>query len=106
MVILIASLFWALWDEDFGQRPWKSYQHQFKERYRAFLNTTRTKSDASEKEIQNSSDYKALKDSLNQISQQTSPRMKELQKQIADLNSKILAVQAVFTDRRAYVNAL
>ena len=49
MVILIASLFWALWDEDFGQRPWKSYQHQFKERYLAFLKTARTKSDASEK---------------------------------------------------------
>src|ERR1700757_1321032 len=106
MVILIATLFWALWDEDFGQRPWKSYQHQFKERYLAFLKTARTKSDASEKEIQGSSDYQTLKDSLTKISQQASPRMKELQQQIADLNSKILAVQAFFTDRRAYVNAL
>ena len=23
MVILMATLFWALWDESFGQRPWK-----------------------------------------------------------------------------------
>ena len=26
MVILMATLFWALWDEAFGQRPWKAFQ--------------------------------------------------------------------------------
>ena len=30
MVVLMASLFWALWDEAFGQRPWKAYQHEWK----------------------------------------------------------------------------
>ena len=29
MVLLMASLFWALWDEAFGQRPWKAYQHEW-----------------------------------------------------------------------------
>ena len=38
MVILMATLFWALWDEAFGQRPWKAYQHEWKDRYTAFLN--------------------------------------------------------------------
>ena len=27
MLILMATLFWALWDEDFGQRPWKAFQN-------------------------------------------------------------------------------
>ena len=26
VVILTASLLWALWDDAFGQRPWKAYQ--------------------------------------------------------------------------------
>ena len=26
MVILMVTLFWALWDESFGQRPWKAFQ--------------------------------------------------------------------------------
>src|SRR3989449_5720160 len=30
MVLLMATLFWALWDEDFGQRPWKTFQHEWK----------------------------------------------------------------------------
>ncbi len=36
-VILIATLFWALWDEAWGQRPWKAFQEQWKTRYTAFL---------------------------------------------------------------------
>ena len=27
MMILMVTLFWALWDESFGQRPWKAFQH-------------------------------------------------------------------------------
>jgi Cytochrome c len=105
-VILMATLLWALWDEAFGMRPWKAYQHEWKQRYTGFLNTARSKSAASQKEVEDSSDYQKLKETLDQASQQASPRAKELQKQIGDLSAKILAVQNVFTDRRAYVNAL
>ena len=105
-VILMATLLWALWDEAFGMRPWKAYQHEWRQRYTGFLNTARSKSAASQKEVEDSSDYQKLKETLDQASQQASPRAKELQKQIGDLSAKILAVQNVFTDRRAYVNAL
>jgi predicted nucleic acid-binding Zn-ribbon protein len=105
-VILMATLLWALWDEAFGMRPWKAYQHEWKQRYTAFLKTARSKSAASQKEVEGNSDYQKLKENLDQATQQASPRVKELQKQIGDLSAKILAVQNVFTDRRAYVNAL
>ena len=36
-IILIVTLFWALWDEAWGQRPWKAFQDQWKTRYTAFL---------------------------------------------------------------------
>ena len=49
MVILMATLFWALWDEAWTQRPWKAFQEQWKDRYSAFLNTARSKSATSEK---------------------------------------------------------
>ena len=106
MLLLTASLLWALWDEAFGMRPWKAYQHQWKQRYTAFLNTARSKSAASQKEVEDSPDYQKLKQTLDKASQQASPRAKELQKQIGDLSGRILAVQNIFTDRRAYVNAL
>ena len=59
-VILIATLFWALWDEAWGQRPWKAYQEQWKTRYTAFLDTARSKSTTSEKDVENNSEYAAL----------------------------------------------
>jgi cytochrome c551/c552 len=106
MVILMASLMWALWDEAFGQRPWKAYQHEWKDRYSAFLKTARSKSAASEKDVESSPDYQALKQAYTQADQQSKARREEIRKELDDVNGKILAVQSVFTDRRAYVNAV
>jgi len=60
VTILMATLLWALWDEAFGMRPWKSYQHVWKQRYTAFLQTATSKSAASEKEVEGDSDYQKL----------------------------------------------
>lgn len=106
MAILVGTLFWALWDEDFGQRPWKAFQHVWKERYSAFLKTARSSSTQSEKDVESNGDYQKLRQDYDQTNQQTLPRAKEINDQLRVLSAKILAVQNVFTDRRAYVNAL
>src|SRR5260370_31895779 len=105
MVILMATLFWALWDEDFGQRPWKTFQHEWKDRYSTFLKSARTQSAESQKEIESSADYQKLKQDYEAASQGAAPRIKEINDRLRNLGAEILAVQNVFTDRRAYVNA-
>jgi cytochrome c2/uncharacterized ParB-like nuclease family protein len=105
MVVLIASLFWALWDEDFGQRPWKEFQREWKSRYTSFLNGARSNSRTSQKEIEASPDYQRLKQAYDAASQSAASRVKEINEKLRDLGAKILAVQNVFTDRRAYVGA-
>ncbi len=105
MLVLMATLFWALWDEDFGLRPWKAFQHQWKDRYSTFLKGARSQSASSEKDVESSPDYQALKQAYDQASQSAAPRAKEINEKLRDLSAKILAVQNVFTDRRAYVNA-
>ena len=74
MVVLMASLFWALWDEDFGQRPWKAYQHEWKTRYAAFLKSARTESRDAQKEVESSSDYQKLKQDYEGASRGVGPR--------------------------------
>src|ERR1700719_107783 len=106
MVVLTASLCWALWDEAFGQRPWKAYQREWKDRYSTFLKTARSASAQSEKDVEGNGDYQKLKQDYEQANQQAAPRTKEINEQLRTLSAKILAVQNVFTDRRAYVNAL
>ena len=95
-----------MWDESFGQRPWKAFQHEWKDRYSAFLNSARSKSSKSEKDVEQDPQYQKLEQAYKDAYETAKPRRDELQKQISDLSAKILAVQNVFTDRRAYVNAL
>jgi len=105
MIILMATLFWALWDEDFGQRPWKAFQHEWKDRYSTFLKSARTQSAESQKEIESSAEYQKLKQDSEAASQSAAPRIKEINDRLRNLGAELLAVQNVFTDRRAYVNA-
>ena len=106
VVVLIGTLFWALWDEDFGQRPWKSFQHEWTARYLAFLSSAHSKSSASESDLENSPQYQTLKTRYESAMRETTPRVREINEKLRDLSAKILAVQNVFTDRRAYVTAL
>ena len=106
MILLMATLFWALWDEGVGQRPWKAFQQEWKDRYGAFLKTAKSSSAQSEKEIEQSPEYQKLAQTAKDAEAVSRPRREEIQKQITNLSAQILSVQNVFTDRRAYVNAL
>ena len=38
-LLLTATLAWSLWDEAFGQRPWKGMQKEFVSRYTRYLDS-------------------------------------------------------------------
>jgi cytochrome c2 len=105
MLILMATLFWALWDEDFGQRPWKAFQSEWKIRYSTFLKGARSQSSRSEKNVESNPDYQVLKQDYERTSQAAAPRIKEINEKLRDVGAQLLAVQNTFTDRRAYVAA-
>ena len=105
-VILIGTLFWALYDEAWGQRPWKAFQDQWKDRYSAFLNTATSKSAKSEQSVEQDPQYAALKQDYEKAYQESKAKGDEARKKLDDASARLLAVQSVFTDRRAYVNAL
>src|SRR6202453_2706471 len=102
----MATLFWALWDEAWTQRPWKALQEQWRDRYSAFLNTAHSKSATSEKDVEQNPDYVALKQAYEKTYQDSKAQAEEARKKLDDASARLLAVQSVFTDRRAYVNAL
>src|SRR5499427_4860721 len=105
-IILIITLFWALWDEAWGQRPWKAFQEQWKQRYSAFLNTARTNSQTSEKGVEKDPEYAELAAVVKKASDNSAAAAKQARDKLDDASARLLAVQSVFTDRRAYVNAL
>src|ERR1700756_2274160 len=105
-ILLIATLFWALYDEAWGQRPWKAFQDQWKNRYSAFLDTAKSKSSKSEQSVEQDPQYAALKEDYQKAYQDSKAQGDEARKKLDDASARLLAVQSVFTDRRAYVNAL
>ena len=105
-ILLIATLFWALYDEAWGQRPWKAFQDQWKDRYPAFLNTATSTSSKSEQAVEQDPPYVALKQDYEKAYQNSKAQAEEARKKLDDASARLLAVQSVFTDRRAYVNAL
>jgi len=104
-VVLIGSLFWALWDEAYGQRPWKRFQTEFKSRYSRFLHQARTQSADELKGIEDDSQYHALNVAFTDAQKKSDAEIKGINDQLRDISARILAVQNVFTDKRAYVGA-
>ena len=73
----MATLFWALWDEAWTQRPWKAFQEHWKDRYTAFLNESRSKSATSETSVEKNSDFAALKQAYDKASQDSKAQAEE-----------------------------
>ncbi len=59
-LLLIFSAGWALYDEAYGQRPWKGMQREFVKRYSAYLKSIRKDAGKSEAEVKESPEYEQL----------------------------------------------
>ena len=69
-VLLMLTLVWALYNEFFGLRPWKSYQREFARRYHSFLLKQIPKQKAAEKAILESAEYQQLDQQLKTMEAQ------------------------------------
>ena len=102
-VFLIVTLVWALYNEFFGLRPWKSYQREFNRRYRSFLLKEIPRQKAAEREILESADYQQLDQQLKAQEAQVAQKGEEADKQIAILDARFSTLTDTFTTARAYV---
>jgi cytochrome c1 len=104
-VLLLLTLVWSLYDEFFGLRPWKAYQRAFVQRYGAFLKKQVPVQRTKEKTIENSPDFLALKQKLEDLEEQTAPKVKDLDAQAALVEARTTALLNMLTTARAYVSS-
>src|SRR5438105_15646839 len=104
-VLLLGTLLWAIYDENWGTRPWKGFQTEFKDRYDSYLKSVRSRSASAEKDLMSSSDYQALKADFDRISADVKPKVDEINKEVNKVNQDIGIVQTAFVDARAHVSA-
>ena len=104
-VLLVITLWWALYDEFFGLRPWKDYQRAFVQRYGAFVRKQIPLQRAKEKAIESSAEYLALKQKLAEMEKETAPEVNELDAESAQVDARTAAVLNLLTTARAYVGS-
>src|ERR1041384_6622334 len=59
-LLLTISIAWALYDEAFGQRPWKGMQKEFVSRYSRYLDSIKAKAGQTEAEVKQDPEYQQL----------------------------------------------
>ena len=73
-LLLILSLFWALYDEQWGLRPWVDYQGRFIELYTKHLESLKLKRAEAEKELYASQAYQKLESQTKKPRPRLRPR--------------------------------
>ena len=80
-LLMTISIAWALYDEAFGQRPWKGMQREFVSRYTKYLDSIKADAGKSEAEIKESPEYQQLDDAEKAARDEVQPEIERSIKQ-------------------------
>jgi mono/diheme cytochrome c family protein len=105
-LLLIGTLAWALYDEAFGQRPWKRAQQEFVQRYTRYLESIKGKAGQTEKEVMESAEYQQLDEDAKAAEEQIRPRQREIEKELKLIGDKIQAVTDPFQNARGQITVI
>ena len=82
MLLLMASLVWAVYDEVEVMRPYKEYQARFQAYYTRFLMNLRPEQAAKEEAVRASAEYQEVSGELEAAEQQVLSRVAEIDKEV------------------------
>ena len=102
-LLLITSAGWALYDEGYGQRPWRGMQREFVKRYTTYLKSIRNQAGQSEAEVKESPEYQQLDAAAKEAEEGTRDRRKQLDEQVAKVQAKLDAVTDPFQNQRGRI---
>ena len=103
---LMLTLAWALYDEVYALRPWRSYQKRFAEAYLTYLNREIPRQRQAEAELSQSADLQKLDAQIRQAEEAIRPRREEIDREISFVNRRLAALTPHFTESRGEVTAL
>lgn len=105
-LLLTLSLAWALWDEAFGQRPWKGIQKEFVGRYTRYLKSIKSQAGKTEAEVKESAEYQQLADEAQAALEQVKPETSDVDKQVSLIQKQIDAVTDPFQNQRGRLTVI
>ena len=104
-LLLALSLIWALYDEQWGLRPWVGYQERFIELYTKHLDTLKPKRAEAEKALSASPDYQRLVKQVKEANARIKGEFAQLDGEEKALKLQLAAITSPFTEKRSEVQA-
>src|SRR5205807_6581234 len=102
-LLLIGSAGWALYDEAYGQRPWRGIQREFVARYTAYLKSIRKDAGKSETEVKDTPEYQQLDEQAKAALDKVKPEITDKDHRVAEIQAKLDAVTEPFQNQRGRI---
>src|SRR2546425_6400760 len=94
---------WALYDEGFGQRPWRGMQQEFVKRYTAYLKSIRKDAGKSEADVKETPEYQQLDEAAKAALDKVKDDIAERDRHVAQIQAKLDAVTEPFQNQRGRI---
>ena len=104
--LLFLSLVWALYDELFAERPWKTYQRQFVNLYSSYLKKLEPRQATTEKSVRSSPQFQKLDQQVKDAESAVAARVREIDNEFRSIRLQLDALKEPFQDARAKIAAL
>jgi cytochrome c551/c552 len=105
-LLLTLTLAWSLYDEAFGQRPWKGIQQQFVSRYTRYLKSIKAQAGKTEAEVKESPEYQTLDGEAQAALEQVKPQIAEIDHKVTQIQSELDAVTDPFQNQRGKLTVI
>ena len=102
-LLLMFSAGWALYDEGFGQRPWRGMQQEFVKRYTAYLKSIRSDAGKSEAEVKESPEYQQLDEEAKAALDKVKAEIAERDRRVNQVQARLDAVTEPFQNQRGRI---
>ena len=102
-LLLIVSAGWALYDEGFGQRPWRGMQQEFVKRYTAYLKSIRKDAGKSEADVKETPEYQQLDEQARASAEKVKADIAEKDKRVNQVQARLDAVTEPFQNQRGRI---
>ena len=105
-LLLTLSIAWALYDEAFGQRPWKGMQREFVSRYTKYLDSIKADAGKTEAEIKESPEYQQLSDDEKAAREQVQPEINQIDADVKRAQARLDAITDTFQNQRGRLTVI
>ncbi|HEY6217720.1 MAG TPA: hypothetical protein VIW74_13720, partial [Pyrinomonadaceae bacterium] len=105
-LLLTVSIAWALYDEAFGQRPWKGMQREFVSRYTRYLDSIKAQAGKSEEDVKQEPEYQQLDDAAKAARDEVDPEIKQIDSQVKLAQARLDAITDTFQNQRGRLTVI